>query len=544
MTTQEPGFLATSSVSPANREFPVYAVNWPIYTIPSCLIIPNDQKELVPSPESISKKRYATSVDERNYLTVYEYQINNQWIIWDYHTGYVHLTGLWKAIGNSKADIVKLIDNSPDLEAVIRRVRGGYLKIQGTWVPYDIARALASRTCYFIRFALIPLFGQDFPGTCLKPHEPGFGYLQMHFNSTKKRRKSNAKAQQQQQALAHATSPTQHNHSTSPARSPMGHMMHSQSVPHMAQQHHMSLSQHVAHSQQQQQQQQQQLQHLMSQQQQQRHMQAHHQVNHPHHIQPMHSPRYYPIQPAQHQHQHQAQQSRLSQSAPAHVTYAGSHSHVTPVPISPAPAPPAHHPSYYHVTPPSPHSQAVLLPRISSMPSPPQLPHVTRKYSNSKTRPILIRPNSDDCAIKTEGEEEMLSQQHTPPYTSYVSRRPSLGGVAKPGNPVRPRRKSRLSYDESQTSLLSAALRSSSSVSGSAVAGSSSESEQDDDEYYRNFFARRQSISEYNPANPPKQESPEEIMEVLQAIRSLQQLSTGGGKPGEKKVMDINSVLS
>ncbi|AOW07274.1 hypothetical protein B0I72DRAFT_25942 [Yarrowia lipolytica] len=531
MTTQEPGFLATSSVSPANREFPVYAVNWPIYTIPSCLIIPNDQKELVPSPESISKKRYATSVDERNYLTVYEYQINNQWIIWDYHTGYVHLTGLWKAIGNSKADIVKLIDNSPDLEAVIRRVRGGYLKIQGTWVPYDIARALASRTCYFIRFALIPLFGQDFPGTCLKPHEPGFGYLQMHFNSTKKRRKSNAKAQQQ--GLAHATSPTQHSHPTSPSHSPHSHMIHSQSVPHMAQ-HHMSLQQHVAHSQQQQQHQ-----HHMNHQQ--HHMVHSHHVSHPHHIQPMQSPRYYPIQPAQQQ--NQAQQSRLSQSAPAHVSYAGSHSNVTPVPISPAPAASASNP-YYHVTPPSPHSQAVLLPRISSMPSPPQLPHATRKYSNSKTRPILIRPNSDDCAVKTEGDEEMLSQQHTPPYTTYVSRRPSLGGIAKPGNAVRPRRKSRLSYDESQTSLLSAALRSSSSVSGSAVTCSSSESEQDDDEYYRNFFARRQSISEYNPANPPKQESPEEIMEVLQAIRSLQQLSTGGGKPGEKKVMDINSVLS
>lgn len=143
-----------------------------------------------------------------------------------------------------------------------------------------------------------------------------------------------------------------------------------------------------------------------------------------------------------------------------------------------------------------------------------------------------------------EGDEEMLSQQHTPPYNTYVSRRPSLGGIAKPPTQVRPRRKSRLSYDESQTSLLSAALRSSSSVSGSAIKDSSSESEQDDDEYYRNFFARRQSISEYNPANPPKQESPEEIMEVLQAIRSLQQLSTGGGKPGEKKVMDINSVLS
>jgi len=42
------------------------------------------------------------------------------------------------------ADIVKMIDSQPDLAALIRRVRGGYLKIQGTWMPYEVSTSLVS----------------------------------------------------------------------------------------------------------------------------------------------------------------------------------------------------------------------------------------------------------------------------------------------------------------------------------------------------------------------------------------------------------------
>ena len=41
------------------------------------------------------------------------------------------------------ADIVKMIDSQPDLAQVIRRVRGGYLKIQGTWMPYEVGNDLS-----------------------------------------------------------------------------------------------------------------------------------------------------------------------------------------------------------------------------------------------------------------------------------------------------------------------------------------------------------------------------------------------------------------
>ena len=102
----------------------------------------------------------------------------------DIDDGYILWTGIWKgdssvpviarsrfslthalrtaALGNSKgmsivlaadppltlhvvsstADIVKMIDSQPDLASVIRRVRGGYLKIQGTWMPYEVCFSL------------------------------------------------------------------------------------------------------------------------------------------------------------------------------------------------------------------------------------------------------------------------------------------------------------------------------------------------------------------------------------------------------------------
>lgn len=167
-----------------------YSINYPIQIVPTDVLAlaPAEQLTQVPMPAQIEMKKYATSVDPRNFLTTYEYEVNGHHIIWDYHTGYVHLTGLWKAIGNNKADIVKLVENEPQLEPVIRRVRGGYLKIQGTWVPFDIAKALASRTCYHIRYALVPLFGAEFPSTCLQPGDPGFGILQLRVIERTRRR--------------------------------------------------------------------------------------------------------------------------------------------------------------------------------------------------------------------------------------------------------------------------------------------------------------------------------------------------------------------
>lgn len=35
-----------------------------------------------------------------------------------------------------------MLDSQPDLAPLIRRVRGGYLKIQGTWMPYEVSSVL------------------------------------------------------------------------------------------------------------------------------------------------------------------------------------------------------------------------------------------------------------------------------------------------------------------------------------------------------------------------------------------------------------------
>ncbi|ODQ66209.1 hypothetical protein NADFUDRAFT_50130 [Nadsonia fulvescens var. elongata DSM 6958] len=180
--------VSNSLLSDSSPEYIVdgFKVLYPVQKAPDInrllCEVPDDQKNLIPNPELIATKRYTTSIDERNFLTVYEYQVNNQWIIWDYHTGYVLLTGIWKAIGNNKADIVKLVENSPELSPYLKRIRGGFLKIQGTWLPYEMVKKLAGNFCYNIRYSLIPVFGLDFPSLCLLPSEVGFGHLQLNID--------------------------------------------------------------------------------------------------------------------------------------------------------------------------------------------------------------------------------------------------------------------------------------------------------------------------------------------------------------------------
>lgn len=36
------------------------------------------------------------------------------------------------------ADVLRMIEAQPELASQLRRVRGGYLKIQGTWLPFEV----------------------------------------------------------------------------------------------------------------------------------------------------------------------------------------------------------------------------------------------------------------------------------------------------------------------------------------------------------------------------------------------------------------------
>ncbi|KAF8547930.1 hypothetical protein OG21DRAFT_1471867 [Imleria badia] len=142
----------------------------------------------------VTKGRYITSNDPRGYIPVYEYPLNGQWIMMDIDDGYILWTGIWKALGNSKADIVKMIDSQPDLASVIRRVRGGYLKIQGTWMPYEVALRLSRRVAWPIRDDLVPLFGPTFPATCLSPDQPGYGQVVSSASGRRRPRRTNQSA--------------------------------------------------------------------------------------------------------------------------------------------------------------------------------------------------------------------------------------------------------------------------------------------------------------------------------------------------------------
>ncbi|CAO3593697.1 unnamed protein product [Absidia cylindrospora] len=123
----------------------------------------------------VRKAKYSTSLDPRGYIPVYEYMINHQPIMWDRETGYVHFTGIWKALGNSKSDIVKMVDSNPELQ--VKKIRGGFLKIQGTWIPYDFAAILCRRTSYPIRKELTALFGPKFANDALAPGHKEYGSL-------------------------------------------------------------------------------------------------------------------------------------------------------------------------------------------------------------------------------------------------------------------------------------------------------------------------------------------------------------------------------
>ena len=56
--------------------------------------------------------------------------------------------------------------NGFDMTQLIHRIRGGYIKIQGTWIPMEIAKSLCIKFCFPIRYFLVPIFGPDFPDRC------------------------------------------------------------------------------------------------------------------------------------------------------------------------------------------------------------------------------------------------------------------------------------------------------------------------------------------------------------------------------------------
>ncbi|MCO5589967.1 hypothetical protein L7F22_043936 [Adiantum nelumboides] len=136
----------------------------------------------------IVSNKYATAADPRGYIPVYEYEINNTTILIDQENSYILLTSICKALGPWRTDIVRQVEAVPELESLCRRIRGGFLKIQGTWVPYKLAYELCRRVAHNIRMDLVPIFGFDFPEKCLSPVDVGFGELRILTNGRRGRK--------------------------------------------------------------------------------------------------------------------------------------------------------------------------------------------------------------------------------------------------------------------------------------------------------------------------------------------------------------------
>ncbi|KAJ5918045.1 hypothetical protein N7454_010420 [Penicillium verhagenii] len=74
-------------------------------------------------------------------------------VMWDYNIG---LT----APG-------KVMNYIPGLRNICHSITGGALAAQGYWMPYEVAKSVSATFCWNIRHVLTPLFGTDFPSTCV-----------------------------------------------------------------------------------------------------------------------------------------------------------------------------------------------------------------------------------------------------------------------------------------------------------------------------------------------------------------------------------------
>ncbi|KAJ5730375.1 APSES transcription factor Xbp1 [Penicillium malachiteum] len=115
----------------------------------------------------------------RDYFNVFQYTFkvpgeDTEWMImWDYNIGLVRTTHLFKCIGHTKTAPGRVIANSAGLRDICHSITGGSLAAQGYWMPYGVARAVALTFCWKIRYALTPVFGNDFPDQCIEPSNGG-----------------------------------------------------------------------------------------------------------------------------------------------------------------------------------------------------------------------------------------------------------------------------------------------------------------------------------------------------------------------------------
>ncbi|KAF1929981.1 DNA-binding domain of Mlu1-box binding protein MBP1 [Didymella exigua CBS 183.55] len=92
-------------------------------------------------------------------------------VVWDYNIGLVRMTPFFKSCKYSKTVPAKSLNQNPGLKDISYSITGGALVCQGYWVPWQAAREIAATFCWDIRWALTPVFGNDFPQMCRPPHD-------------------------------------------------------------------------------------------------------------------------------------------------------------------------------------------------------------------------------------------------------------------------------------------------------------------------------------------------------------------------------------
>ncbi|KAF9700295.1 hypothetical protein EKO04_001253 [Ascochyta lentis] len=95
-------------------------------------------------------------------------------VVWDYNVGLVRMTPFFKSCKYSKTVPAKALRENPGMKDISYSITGGALVCQGYWMPYQAAREIAATFCWDIRWALTPVFGNDFPQICRPPQHPYF----------------------------------------------------------------------------------------------------------------------------------------------------------------------------------------------------------------------------------------------------------------------------------------------------------------------------------------------------------------------------------
>ncbi|KAL6232385.1 hypothetical protein BDW75DRAFT_217881 [Aspergillus navahoensis] len=127
-------------------------------------------------PYNSDKKSFQERTGRESFeVFQYTFQLpgeEKQWTVtWDYNIGLVRTTHLFKCNDYSKTTPAKMLNQNPGLRDICHSITGGALAAQGYWMPYEAAKAVAATFCWKIRFALTPLFGDDFPDLCTHPDD-------------------------------------------------------------------------------------------------------------------------------------------------------------------------------------------------------------------------------------------------------------------------------------------------------------------------------------------------------------------------------------